>query len=156
MATESKKVAIVMGSVSDEAVMKKASGVLKEFEVEYEVHILSAHRMPNKTREFARSAKESGIEVIIAGAGKAAHLPGVIASYTTIPVIGVPVETSDLGGLDSLLSIVQMPSGVPVACVAINGAKNAALLALQILSLNYEDIGKKLVEYRANLESQPL
>ena len=152
MSTEGKKIAIVMGSVSDETIMKKASDVLKEFGVEYEVHILSAHRMPNKTREFARSAKENGIEVIIAGAGKAAHLPGVIASYTTIPVIGVPVETSDLGGLDSLLSIVQMPSGVPVACVAINGAKNAALLALQVLALNYKDIEKKLVEYKTNLE----
>src|SRR4030066_1420984 len=122
-----------MGSVSDEIVMKKASDVLREFGVEYEINILSAHRMPNKTREFAMSIGDKGIEVIIAGAGKSAHLPGVIASYTTVPVIGVPIRTSDLGGLDSLLSMVQMPSGVPVATVAINGARNAAILAAKIL-----------------------
>jgi len=115
MVTGGKKVAIVMGSVSDEAVMKKASDVLKEFGVDYEINVLSAHRMPNKTREFAKSVKDKGIEVIIAGAGEAAHLPGVIASYTTVPVIVVPIKASDLGGLDSLLSVVQMPSGVPVA-----------------------------------------
>ncbi|MBA7508629.1 N5-carboxyaminoimidazole ribonucleotide mutase [subsurface metagenome] len=152
MATGGKKVAIVMGSVSDEIVMKKASDVLKEFEVDYEINVLSAHRMPNKTREFAKSVKDKGIEVIIAGAGKAAHLPGVIASYTTVPVIGVPIKTSDLGGLDSLLSIVQMPSGVPVACVSIDGAKNAALLAIQILALKYGDLAKKLKKYKAKLE----
>lgn len=147
-----KKVAIVMGSVSDETVMKKASDVLKEFKVDYEINVLSAHRMPNKTREFAKSVKDKGIEVIIAGAGKAAHLPGVIASYTTVPVIGVPIKTSDLGGLDSLLSIVQMPSGVPVACMSIDGAKNAALLAIQILALKYGDLAKKLKKYKAKLE----
>jgi len=152
MTTGGKKVAIVMGSVSDEIVMKKASDVLKEFEVDYEINVLSAHRMPNKTREFAKSVKDKGIEVIIAGAGKAAHLPGVIASYTTVPVIGVPIKTSDLGGLDSLLSIVQMPSGVPVACVSIDGAKNAALLAIQILALKYDDLAKKLKKYKAKLE----
>ncbi|TET14929.1 MAG: 5-(carboxyamino)imidazole ribonucleotide mutase [Actinobacteria bacterium] len=152
MATGGKKVAIVMGSVSDEIVMKKASDVLKEFEVDYEINVLSAHRMPNKTREFAKSVKDKGIEVIIAGVGKAAHLPGVIASYTTVPVIGVPIKTSDLGGLDSLLSIVQMPSGVPVACVSIDGAKNAALLAIQILALKYDDLAKKLKKYKAKLE----
>jgi len=152
MATGGKKVAIVMGSVSDEIVMKKASDVLKEFEVDYEINVLSAHRMPNKTREFAKSVKDKGIEVIIAGAGKAAHLPGVIASYTTVPVIGVPIKTSDLGGLDSLLSIVQMPSGVPVACMSIDGAKNAALLAIQILALKYDDLAKKLKKYKAKLE----
>ncbi|MBA7656857.1 N5-carboxyaminoimidazole ribonucleotide mutase [subsurface metagenome] len=152
MTTGGKKVAIVMGSVSDEIVMKKASDVLKEFEVDYEINVLSAHRMPNKTREFAKSVKDKGIEVIIAGAGKAAHLPGVIASYTTVPVIGVPIKTSDLGGLDSLLSIVQMPSGVPVACVSIDGAKNAALLAIQILALKYGDLAKKLKKYKAKLE----
>ncbi|HAJ94838.1 MAG TPA: 5-(carboxyamino)imidazole ribonucleotide mutase, partial [Actinobacteria bacterium] len=116
-----KKIAIIMGSISDEPIMKQASDTLKEFAVEYEVHILSAHRMPNKTREFASNISKSGISIVIAGAGKAAHLPGVIASYTTVPVIGVPIKTSDLGGMDSLLSMVQMPSGVPVACVAING-----------------------------------
>ena len=142
-----------MGSTSDEKVMKKASDILKEFDIGYEVNILSAHRMPKKTSEFAKEAESRGIEVIIAGAGKAAHLPGVIASYTSIPVIGVPIKTEDLRGIDSLLSIVQMPSGVPVACVAIDGAKNAALLALQILSLKHKDIKKKFVKYKANLES---
>jgi len=151
MVSVGKRVAIVMGSVSDETVMKKASDVLKEFGVAYEINVLSAHRMPNKTREFAKSAKDKGIEVIIAGAGKAAHLPGVIASYTTVPVIGVPIKTSDLGGLDSLLSIVQMPSGVPVACMAIDGAKNAALLAIQILALKYDDLAEKLKKYKAKL-----
>ncbi|MBA7572915.1 N5-carboxyaminoimidazole ribonucleotide mutase [subsurface metagenome] len=151
MVSVGKRVAIVMGSLSDETVMKKASDVLKEFGVAYEINVLSAHRMPNKTREFAKSAKDKGIEVIIAGAGKAAHLPGVIASYTTVPVIGVPIKTSDLGGLDSLLSIVQMPSGVPVACMAIDGAKNAALLAIQILALKYDDLAEKLKKYKAKL-----
>ena len=153
MTDNHKKISIVMGSISDEKVMKKASDVLKEFNVSYEVNVISAHRMPTKTSEFAKNAENRGIEVIIAGAGKAAHLPGVIASYTNIPVIGVPIRTEDLQGIDSLLSIVQMPSGVPVACVAIDGAKNAALLALQILSLKYKDIKKKFIEYKANLES---
>ena len=153
MTDNSKKISIVMGSISDEKVMKKASDVLKEFDIGYEVNVLSAHRMPTKTSEFAKNAENRGIEVIIAGAGKAAHLPGVIASYTNIPVIGVPIRTEDLQGIDSLLSIVQMPPGVPVACVAIDGAKNAALLALQILSLKYKDIKKKFIEYKANLES---
>ncbi len=147
-----KKVAVVMGSVSDEIVMKKASDILKEFGVQYEVNILSAHRMPDRTRQFAKSIEDKGIEVIIAGAGKAAHLPGVIASYTIVPVIGVPIKTSDLGGMDSLLSIVQMPSGVPVACMSIDGAKNAALLAVQILALKYDDLAEKLKKYKAKLE----
>ena len=152
MAGGGKKVAVVMGSVSDEIIMKKASDVLKEFGVGYEINVLSAHRMPNKTREFARSIESKGIEVIIAGAGKAAHLPGVIASYTTVPVIGVPIKTSDLGGMDSLLSMVQMPPGVPVACVSIDGAKNAAYLAIQILALKYDDLATKLKKYKAKLE----
>lgn len=152
MAIKGKKVAVVMGSIADEPVMKKASDILKEFGVDYDVQILSAHRMPNKTREFAKSIKENGIEVIIAGAGKAAHLPGVIASYTTVPVIGVPIKASDLGGLDSLLSIVQMPSGVPVACMSIDGAKNAALFAIQILALKYNDLAEKLEKYKKKLE----
>lgn len=147
-----KKIAIIMGSISDEPIMKKASDTLKEFAVEYEVHVLSAHRMPNKTREFASNLSRSGISIVIAGAGKAAHLPGVIASYTTVPVIGVPIKTSDLGGMDSLLSIVQMPSGVPVACVAINGAKNAALLAIEIFALSDKDIDGKLQKFKKNLE----
>ena len=147
-----KRIAIIMGSVSDEPIMKKASDTLKEFAVEYEVHVLSAHRMPNKTRKFASDLSKSGISIVIAGAGKAAHLPGVIASYTTIPVIGVPIKTSDLGGMDSLLSIVQMPSGVPVACVAINGAKNAALLAIEILALADKDIDDKLQKFKKNME----
>lgn len=146
------KVGIVMGSISDEPIMKKASDTLKEFGIDYEVQILSAHRMPNKTREFASKLEESGIGIVIAGAGKAAHLPGVIASYTTVPVIGVPIKTSDLGGMDSLLSIVQMPSGVPVACVAINGAKNAALLAIEILALGDKKIAAKLEKFKKNLE----
>lgn len=152
MVTGGKKVAIVMGSVSDKTVMKKASDVLKEFGVDYEINVFSAHRMPNKTREFAKSVKDKGIEVIIAGAGKAAHLPGAIASYTTVPVIGVPIKACDLGGLDSLLSIVQMPSGVPVACMSIDGAKNAAILAIQILALKYDDLAEKLEKYKAKLE----
>jgi 5-(carboxyamino)imidazole ribonucleotide mutase len=152
MTVKIKRVAIVMGSVADEPVMKKASDILKEFGVGYEKKILSAHRMPNKTREFAKSIKEKGIEVVIAGAGKAAHLPGVIASYTNVPVIGVPIKASELGGLDSLLSIVQMPSGVPVACMSIDGAKNAALLAIQILALKYNDISEKIEDYKAKLE----
>ncbi len=151
MVSGGKKVAIVIGSISDENIMKNALGILKEFGVEYEINVLSSHRMPDKTREFARSAKDKGIEVIIAGAGKAAHLPGVIASYTTIPVIGIPVRTPDLGGIDSLFSIVQMPSGVPVACVSIDGAVNAAILAIQILALKYEDLAKKLKEYKDRL-----
>ncbi len=152
MVNGGKKVAIIMGSVSDENVMKKASNILKKFGVNYEISILSAHRMPDRTREFANNAKENGIEVIIAGAGKAAHLPCVIASYTTIPVIGVPIKTPDLGGIDSLLSIVQMPSGVPVACMSIDGAANAAILAVQILALKYDDLAKKLKKYKTKLE----
>lgn len=147
-----KKIAIIMGSISDEPIMKQASNTLKEFAIEYEVHILSAHRMPNKTREFASNIAKSDISIVIAGAGKAAHLPGVIASYTTVPVIGVPIKTSDLGGMDSLLSMVQMPSGVPVACVAINGAKNAALLAIEILALADRDINERLQKFKKNLE----
>ena len=152
MVTNGSKVAIIMGSSSDEVVMEEALKVLKEFGIKHEVHILSAHRMPNKTRKFAEGIDKSEIEVVIAGAGKAAHLPGVLASYTVKPVIGVPIKTSDLGGLDSLLSIVQMPPGVPVACVAINGAKNAALLAVQILSLGNKGIGEKFAKYKASLE----
>lgn len=152
MVKDKSRVGIVMGSISDEPIMKKASDTLKEFGIDYEVHILSAHRMPNKTREFASNLAGAGIGIIIAGAGKAAHLPGVIASYTTVPVIGVPIKTSDLGGMDSLFSIVQMPPGVPVACVAINGAKNAALLAVEILALSDADIASKMEKFKKGLE----
>jgi len=153
MAISGKKVAIVIGSVSDETVIKAAAETLEQFGVGYELKVLSAHRMPNKTRQFAVEAEKNGLEVIIAGAGKAAHLPGVIASYTTLPVIGVPIKTDDFQGLDSLLSIVQMPPGVPVAAVAVNGSKNAALLALQILSLKYEEIKRNIADYKSNLEN---
>lgn len=146
------RVAIMMGSISDRQIMDSAADILGQFGIDYEVKISSAHRMPNKTREFVLNAENEGFEVIIAGAGKSAHLPGVIASYTTLPVIGVPVKTDDLGGLDSLLSIVQMPPGVPVATVAINGSKNAALLAVQILGLKYPEIKIKFREYKEGLE----
>jgi len=126
-------VGILMGSKSDTEVMQAAANELSERGIGYEVQILSAHRDPDRVRDYARSAESRGIRIIIAGAGKAAALPGVVAAYTELPVIGVPIKTSDLGGLDSLLSIVQMPSGVPVACVAINGARNAAILAARIL-----------------------
>jgi len=128
-------VGIVMGSESDRDVMEAAAEELDERKIRYEVNVLSAHRTPDKVADYARSAQARGLKVIIAGAGKAAALPGVIAAYTNLPVIGVPVKTSDLGGLDSLLSIVQMPPGVPVACVAINGARNAAILAARILDV---------------------
>ena len=147
-----KKIVIVMGSKSDESVMQAASDTLDDFKIDHEIKVLSAHRMPDKTRVFAKDAESSGVEVIIAGAGKAAHLPGVIASYTSLPVIGVPIKTGDLQGLDSLFSIVQMPPGVPVATVAINGAKNAALLAVQILALKYPDIKKQYIEFKKSLE----
>jgi 5-(carboxyamino)imidazole ribonucleotide mutase len=128
-------VGIVMGSESDSEVMRAASDELAERGISCEVNVLSAHRNPDAVREYSLSAEARGIKVIIAGAGKAAALPGVIAAYTELPVIGVPIRTSDLGGLDSLLSMVQMPSGVPVACVAINGARNAAILAAKMLRL---------------------
>lgn len=146
-------VAVVMGSASDLPVMEKACQMLEKFGVPYEQKVMSAHRSPEKVREFASTAKERGFEVIIAGAGKAAHLPGVIASMTTLPVIGVPIKTPDLGGLDSLLSIVQMPSGVPVATVAVDGAKNAAILAVQILALRHPDFDSKLQSFKSELAS---
>ncbi len=128
-------VGILMGSQSDAEVMQAAADELAERGIDYEIMVLSAHREPDKVRDYALSAESRGIKVIIAGAGKAAALPGVVASFTDLPVVGVPIKTSDLGGLDSLLSIVQMPSGVPVACVAINGARNAAILAAKMLRL---------------------
>jgi len=131
--------------------MQPSLDVLSELGIEYEVSIISAHRNPEKAGEYGRSARERGLEVIIAGAGGAAHLAGVIASWTTIPVIGVPLERGELKGLDALLSMVQMPAGVPVACVAIGGAKNAALLAAQILGLKHEGIRRAYEEYRREL-----
>lgn len=128
-------VGVIMGSESDREVMDAAARELDERRIGYEVHVLSAHRTPDKVADYARGAQARGLKVIIAGAGKAAALPGVIASYTNLPVIGVPIKTSDLGGMDSLLSIVQMPPGVPVACMAINGARNAAIFAAKILDV---------------------
>lgn len=142
------KVAILMGSTSDYDVISAAVETLDAFGVPYEKRVISAHRTPDLMFEYARSAKANGIDVIIAGAGGAAHVAGVIAGLTTVPVIGVPIRTQMMGGLDSLLSIVQMPGGIPVATVAINGAKNAALLAVQMLAIKYEDLAAKLEEFR--------
>jgi len=142
------KVAIIMGSESDWPIMKDAAEVLLSFGVEFEQDIVSAHRTPHKMVEFAESARQRGVGVIIAGAGGAAHLPGMVASLTTLPVIGVPVPLGNLDGLDSLLSIVQMPSGVPVATVAIGAAKNAAYLALRILSVCDSVVTSKLEDFR--------
>ena len=144
------KVGIIMGSTSDYEVMKDACKVLEEFNVPYEKQVVSAHRTPDLMYEYAHTAGERGIKVIIAGAGGAAHLPGMVAAMTTLPVIGVPVKSRALNGLDSLLSIVQMPGGVPVLTVAINGAKNAALSALSILSLSDDEIKDKLEAFREN------
>ena len=143
-----KKVAVIMGSDSDYPVVEKAVDQLKEFDIPYEVRIMSAHRTPDDISEFAKNAKENGFGVIIAAAGKAAHLAGVIAAYTVLPVIGIPIKSSTLDGLDSLLSTVQMPGGVPVATVAIDGAKNAALLAIEMLALNDDDLYNRLLSLR--------
>ena len=143
-----KKVAILMGSDSDFGVMSKAVSVLKEFEVPVEVHVYSAHRTPEKVAEFATNAKDNGFGVIIAGAGMAAALAGVVAGHTTLPVIGVPLKSNVLEGVDALLSTVMMPSGIPVATVAIDGSKNAAYLAAQILAIGDEELAKKVLENR--------
>ncbi len=144
------KVGIIMGSNSDYEVMKDACDVLDQFGIEYEKRVVSAHRTPDLMYEYAHTAKERGIKVIIAGAGGAAHLPGMVAAMTSLPVIGVPVKSRALNGLDSLLSIVQMPGGVPVLTVAINGSKNAALSAIAILGTTDEAISKKYEEFRKN------
>jgi len=149
-------VGVIMGSDSDLPVMKEAAEILDQFEVEYELTVVSAHRTPKRLYNYAETAEEKGLDVIIAGAGGAAHLPGMIAAVTTVPVIGVPVKTSKLSGLDSLYSIVQMPPGVPVATVAINGAKNAALLAVQILARSDEELNKKQKEYRKEMKQSVL
>ena len=146
------KVAIVMGSKSDYEVVSKAEDILKQFGVEYETRIISAHRTPNLAHEFSANAEKNGIEVIICAAGKAAHLAGVMASGTAVPVIGIPMKTSDMGGLDSLLSTVQMPRGIPVATVAISGAENAALLAVQILGTKYPELRESFWNYKSKME----
>ena len=143
-----KKVAILMGSDSDFGVMSKAVSVLKEFDIPVEVHVYSAHRTPEKVAEFASNAKDNGFGVIIAGAGMAAALAGVVAGHTTLPVIGVPLKSNVLEGVDALLSTVMMPSGIPVATVAIDGSKNAAYLAAQILAVGDEELAKKVLENR--------
>jgi 5-(carboxyamino)imidazole ribonucleotide mutase len=145
-------VAIIMGSDSDWSVLADAAAALTEFGIPHEVEVVSAHRTPDRMIEFGRTARDRGIKVIIAGAGGAAHLPGMVAAVTTLPVIGVPVPLAKLDGLDSLLSIVQMPSGVPVATVSIGGARNAALLAARILSVTDESLATKLAEFATSLE----
>ena len=150
------KAAIIMGSKSDYPVVEKAEDILKEFGVDYELRVLSAHRTPRQAEEFARTAEDRGVEVIIAAAGKAAHLAGVIAGNTPVPVIGIPMKTSDLGGMDSLLSVVQMPKGIPVATVAIGGAENAALLAVQILSVKYPELRTAFKAYKDKMEQDIL
>ncbi len=147
------RVSIIMGSTSDLPVMKKAAEFLDEMEIPFEIHALSAHRTPAEVEKFAKNAKENGIQVIIAAAGMAAHLPGVIASMTSLPVIGVPIKAS-LDGLDALLAIVQMPPGIPVATVGIDGALNAGILAAQIIATADENLQKKLVDYKENLKKK--
>lgn len=145
------KAAIVMGSDSDFPILKDCIKTLKNFGVDVEVMVCSAHRTPERAAEFAKNAEANGFGVIIAAAGKAAHLPGVLAAFTPLPVIGIPIKSSTMDGLDSLLSIVQMPSGIPVATVAIDGAENAGLLAVQILSTAFEDLRDKMKEYKMKL-----
>jgi len=146
-------VGIIMGSDSDLPIMEQAAQVLDEMGVPYEMDISSAHRMPDKTAEYARTARERGLNVIIAGAGMAAHLAGLIASHTTLPVIGVPLKSGPLEGVDALYSTVQMPTGIPVATVSVNGSKNAAYLACSILSIKYPAIAAKIDEFREKLRN---
>ena len=150
----SKKVAVIMGSDSDLDTMRPCISRLKSFGIPAEVHIISAHRTPAAAERFASQARENGFGAIIAAAGKAAHLAGVLAAYTTLPVIGVPIKTSMMGGLDSLLSMVQMPKGIPVACVAVDGADNAAILAAQILALSDGELGDKLEQFKASMAAE--
>lgn len=149
-----KQISIIMGSDSDLEIMKEAANVLDEFKIPYEITVVSAHRTPDRMFSFAKEAKGRGIKVIIAGAGGAAHLPGMVASITTLPVIGVPVKLKTMDGLDSLLSIVQMPAGVPVATVAINNAKNAGILAAQILGTYNEEIAEKIQEFKDKMKEE--
>lgn len=148
------QVAVIMGSDSDLPVMTEAIKILQEFDIPFMVHVVSAHRTPKFMADFADKAVYAGLKVIIAGAGGAAHLPGMTAAYTPLPVIGVPIKSKSLDGLDSLLSIVQMPGGVPVATVGINQAKNAGLLAVQILSTNDESLVNKMITYKKKIESE--
>ena len=148
------KVGIIMGSKSDFEVVKPAISVLKKFGVETEVRVISAHRTPEEAHDYAQNARENGVEVLICAAGKAAHLGGVIAALTTLPVIGLPVKTDMMGGLDSLLSIVQMPAGIPVATVGVNAGENAGLLALQILGVKYPEIETGLCEYKKAMKEK--
>lgn len=147
------KVSIIMGSTSDLGVMEKASKLLEDFEIPFEMNALSAHRTPEEVEIFAKGAKERGIKVIIAGAGMAAHLPGVIAAMTPLPIIGVPINAS-LSGFDSILAILQMPPGIPVATVAVDGALNAAILAVQMMATGDEVLMQKLVEYKKSLKQK--
>jgi len=150
-------VGIIMGSDSDLNVMKAASEILDSFGISHEMTVVSAHRTPQRMYEYASSARKRGLKTIIAGAGGAAHLPGMVASLSTLPVIGVPIKSSNsIDGWDSVLSILQMPNGIPVATVALNGAKNAGLLAVRILSVNDDDIAAKLGEYHAEMEKTVL
>lgn len=150
------KVAIVMGSHSDLEIVSKAEKVLTDFGIEVEMRILSAHRTPHEVMELVVNAEANGFEVIIGAAGKAAHLPGVIASHTTLPVIGLPIKGGVMDGLDALLAIVQMPAGIPVATVAVNGAENAGLLAVHILSIKYPEINTRLKAYREKMRTDVL
>lgn len=153
MSSDKALVGIIMGSDSDLVVMKEAAKILEEFNISYEITIVSAHRTPQRMFDYARYAESQGLEVIIAGAGGAAHLPGMVAAITPLPVIGVPVKTSTLNGLDSLFSIVQMPAGVPVATVAINNAANAGLLAAQILGIKYPVIRDAVKKYKESMKA---
>ena len=146
------KVSVVMGSISDREIAEKSVKMLEKFGVEVEMRVISAHRTPLEAIEFAQTAEDKGIEVIIAVAGKAAHLAGIIAGVTPLPVIGLPIKSSTMDGMDSLLSIVQMPKGVPVATVAINGGENAGLLAVQILSVKYPELREKFKEYKIEMK----
>jgi 5-(carboxyamino)imidazole ribonucleotide mutase len=149
-------VAILMGSASDAEVMEPARQILKEFNIHCEVKVLSAHRTPEQTMAYVKAARERGTKIIIAAAGGAAHLPGVVAAYTTLPVIGVPIKSKALNGMDSLLSIVQMPAGIPVATVAIDGASNAGILAIEILALSNSELTSKLEIYRTKMQEKVL
>ena len=149
------KVGIIMGSKSDYPIMKDAVDILEYFKIDYEIDIVSAHRTPEKMMEYSKNAHKNGISVIIAGAGGAAHLPGMVASNSPLPVIGVPIKSrNSIDGWDSILSILQMPNGVPVATVALNGAKNAGILAAQIIGISEQEISQKLVDYKSKLEKK--
>lgn len=151
MSMKTPKVALVMGSDSDFDALKPCIKRLKSFGIECSVRVISAHRTPDLAKDFAANAESDGFDCIIAAAGKAAHLPGVLAAFTTLPVIGIPIKSSTMDGMDSLLSIVQMPSGIPVATVAINGSDNAAILACQMLALKYEELGAKLKAFKEEM-----